>query len=124
MLGLTAYSADRMRHPGRRHKSAPTFQWVLLPRAVRGPRASIRKHGTSGLGASRPCARDPDRYICGARRTPAAAVEIARDLVMNELVTKTDLALALESQTYRLTIRLGSMIVVGIAALAILELVH
>ena len=43
---------------------------------------------------------------------------------MHELVTKADLALALENQTYRLTIRLGSMIVAGVATLAVLQLVH
>jgi len=35
-----------------------------------------------------------------------------------ELVTKTDLAMALEHQTLRLTVRLGAMLGVGIAALA------
>jgi hypothetical protein len=35
---------------------------------------------------------------------------------MNELVTKSDLALALENVTYSLTIRLGSMMAVGLAA--------
>ena len=43
---------------------------------------------------------------------------------MNELVTKTDMALALDNLTYRLTIRLGSMIAAGIAALAVLERLH
>lgn len=37
---------------------------------------------------------------------------------MAELVTKQDLALALETQTLRLTVRLGAMLVVGIGALA------
>jgi hypothetical protein len=43
---------------------------------------------------------------------------------MHELVTKTDLALALDNLTYRLTIRLGSMIGAGIAALALLQRFH
>jgi len=37
---------------------------------------------------------------------------------MAELVTKQDLALALETQTLRLTVRLGTMLVVGFGALA------
>jgi hypothetical protein len=37
---------------------------------------------------------------------------------MAELVTKQDLALALETQTLRLTVRLGTMLVVGLGALA------
>jgi hypothetical protein len=41
---------------------------------------------------------------------------------MHEVVTKSDLALALDNVTYRLTIRLGGMIGAGIAALAILQL--
>jgi hypothetical protein len=37
---------------------------------------------------------------------------------MGELVTKQDLALAPETQTLRLTVRLGTMLVVAVAALA------
>lgn len=40
---------------------------------------------------------------------------------MAELVTKTDLALALEGQTLRLTIRLGGMLVAAVGALAVLQ---
>ena len=40
---------------------------------------------------------------------------------MHELVTKADLALALDNLTYRLTIRLGIMIGAGLAALALLH---
>jgi hypothetical protein len=43
---------------------------------------------------------------------------------MNEIVTKTDLVLALENMTNRLTIRFGCMVMVGIAALAVLQLIH
>jgi hypothetical protein len=43
---------------------------------------------------------------------------------MTELVTKTDLALALDNLTYRLPIRLGSMIGAGIAALGLLQRFH
>jgi hypothetical protein len=42
----------------------------------------------------------------------------ARDFIMAELVTKQDLALALETQTLRLTVRVGAMLVVGLGALA------
>jgi hypothetical protein len=37
---------------------------------------------------------------------------------MAELLTKQDLALALETHTLRLTVRLGAMLVVAIGALA------
>jgi hypothetical protein len=37
---------------------------------------------------------------------------------MAELVTKQDLALALETQTLRLNVRLGAVLVVAIGALA------
>jgi hypothetical protein len=47
-----------------------------------------------------------------------AHAEAARDFIMTELVTKQDLALALETQTLRLTVRLGAMLVVAIGALA------
>jgi hypothetical protein len=47
-----------------------------------------------------------------------AHAEAARDFIMAELVTKQDLALALETQTLRLTVRLGAMLVVAIGALA------
>ena len=59
-----------------------------------------------------------------ARGQADAHAEAARNFVMNELVTKTDMALALDNLTYRLTIRLGSMIAAGIAALAVLERLH
>ena len=48
-----------------------------------------------------------------ARRTPVIGV-----------VTKTDLALAFDNLTYRLTLRLGSMIGIGIAALFVLQCFH
>jgi hypothetical protein len=43
---------------------------------------------------------------------------------MHEVVTKTDPALALDNLTYRLTLRLGSMIGIGIAALFVLQCSH
>jgi hypothetical protein len=49
-----------------------------------------------------------------------AHAEAARDFIMAELVTKQDLALALETQTLRLTVRLGAMLVIAISALATL----
>lgn len=49
-----------------------------------------------------------------------AHAEAARDFIMAELVTKTDLASALEAQTLRLTVRLGGLIAMGIGALAVL----
>jgi hypothetical protein len=42
----------------------------------------------------------------------------ARDFVMNELVTKADLALVLDNLKSELTVRLGGMIWAGIAVLA------
>jgi hypothetical protein len=49
-----------------------------------------------------------------------AHAEAARDYIMSELVTKSDLAAALEAQTLRLTVRLGALMVAGVGALAIL----
>jgi hypothetical protein len=40
---------------------------------------------------------------------------------MNELVTKSDLALALEIQTYKLIFRLGGMMAVGLVAFAAVQ---
>ena len=52
-----------------------------------------------------------------------AHAEAARNFIMGELVTKQDLTLAIETLTLRLTVRLGSMLVVAITALtAILKL--
>ncbi|MES2166606.1 MAG: hypothetical protein V4458_06175 [Pseudomonadota bacterium] len=53
-----------------------------------------------------------------------AHAEAARDFVMTELVTKTDLNSALDALTSRLTIRLGSLMVAGVAALAVLQRIH
>ena len=49
-----------------------------------------------------------------------AHAESARDFIMAELVTKTDLQAALEAQTLRLTVRLGGLLVVAIGSLAVL----
>jgi len=47
--------------------------------------------------------------------------ETARDVIMHELVTKADLALALDNFTSKLTIRLSSMIGAGFVALVLLQ---
>jgi hypothetical protein len=50
----------------------------------------------------------------------ASAVDIAdavRHFVMSELVTKQDLALAIDNATLKLTVRLGAMLAAGIAVL-------
>jgi hypothetical protein len=47
-----------------------------------------------------------------------AHAEAVRDFVMVELVTKADLAAALETQTLRLTVRLGVLLFVAVGALA------
>ncbi|QIO64792.1 hypothetical protein [Rhizobium leguminosarum] len=49
-----------------------------------------------------------------------AHAEAARDFIMAELVTKTDLAAALDTLTLRLTTRLGGIMVAGVGALAII----
>jgi hypothetical protein len=46
-----------------------------------------------------------------------AHAEAARDFIMGELVTKQDLAVAMETQTLRLTVWLGTMLVVAVTAL-------
>jgi len=47
-----------------------------------------------------------------------AHAEAARQFIMAELVTKQDLTLALETQTLRLTVRLGAMLFLAVGALA------
>jgi hypothetical protein len=47
-----------------------------------------------------------------------AHADAAREFVMVELVTKSDLASALEHQTLRLTVRLGGIVAIGVAVLA------
>jgi hypothetical protein len=47
-----------------------------------------------------------------------AHAEAAREFIMAELVTKSDLALALEHQTLKLTVRLGGIVAIGVAILA------
>jgi len=50
-----------------------------------------------------------------------AHADAARLFIMSELVTKADLAQALETQTLRLTVRLGAMLAAGVAILAAIQ---
>jgi hypothetical protein len=54
------------------------------------------------------------------QRHAEAHAEAARDFIMSELVTKSDLAAALTAQTLALTLRLGVMMTVGFGVLATL----
>jgi hypothetical protein len=47
-----------------------------------------------------------------------AHAEAARDFIMAELVTKTDLEAALDRVTLRMSVRFGVLLVAGIGALA------
>jgi hypothetical protein len=47
-----------------------------------------------------------------------AHAEAARDFIMIELVTKQDLQSAIETQTLRLTVRLGGIVAAGVGVLA------
>jgi len=47
-----------------------------------------------------------------------AHAEAAREFIMSELVTKTDLQAAMETQTLRLTVRLGGIVAAGFGVLA------
>jgi hypothetical protein len=57
-----------------------------------------------------------------------AHAEAAREFIMSELVTKQDLQTAIETQTLRLTVRLGGIVAAGvgvlIAAIGILVPLH
>jgi hypothetical protein len=48
-----------------------------------------------------------------------AHAEAAREFIMTELVTKQDLQRAFDTQTLRLTVRLGGIVVAGFGALAV-----
>ena len=53
-----------------------------------------------------------------------AHAEAARNFIMAELVTKTDLNTAIDTQTLRITVRLGTLMLAGLAALgAVLKLI-
>jgi hypothetical protein len=47
-----------------------------------------------------------------------AHAEAAREFMMAELVTKTDLASALDHLAFKLTVRLGGIVAIGVAVLA------
>lgn len=49
-----------------------------------------------------------------------AQAEAARDFIMAELVTKSDLSAALDTMTLRLTVRFGGMLAIAVGALAAL----
>jgi hypothetical protein len=49
-----------------------------------------------------------------------AHADAVRQFVMGELMTKQDLALALDNATLKLTIRLGAMLAAGVALLGVL----
>jgi hypothetical protein len=53
-----------------------------------------------------------------------AHAEAAREFIMGEVVTKTDMQAAMDTLTLRLTVRLGGMIAAGIGALALLQRLH
>ena len=54
------------------------------------------------------------------RKQAEAHAEAARQFIMTELVTKTDLQQALDHQALQLTVRLGGLIAAGIAVLGVL----
>ncbi len=53
-----------------------------------------------------------------SRKMAEAHAEAAKDFIMAELVTKSDLAAALDTQTLRLTVRFGGMLAVAVGMLA------
>ncbi|MCV9960751.1 CCDC90 family protein [Pararhizobium sp. BT-229] len=55
-----------------------------------------------------------------SQKQAEAHAEAARDFIMAELVTKTDLAAAMDTLALRLTARLGGLMIAGIGALAVL----
>lgn len=55
-----------------------------------------------------------------SRKHAEAHAEAAKEFMMAELVTKTDLVAALDTATLRLTVRFGAMLAVAVGALATL----
>ena len=53
-----------------------------------------------------------------SRKMAEAHAEAAKDFIMAELVTKTDLTAALDTATLRLTVRFGAMLGVAVGLLA------
>ena len=55
---------------------------------------------------------------CGVPNPQAEAhAEATREFIMSELVTKQDLQTAIETQTLRLTVRLGGIVAAGVGVL-------
>ena len=53
-----------------------------------------------------------------------AAADAARDYIMLDLVTKSELREALDTQTLRLSVRMGVMLAAGLTILAAIQRVH
>lgn len=53
-----------------------------------------------------------------------AAADAARGYIMLDLVTKSELREALDTQTLRLTVRMGVMLAAGLSILAALQRLH
>lgn len=53
-----------------------------------------------------------------------AAAAAARDYIMLDLVTKSELREALDTQTLRLTVRMGVMLAAGLSILAAIQRLH
>jgi hypothetical protein len=62
-----------------------------------------------------------DTFARGALPEQAEAhADAVRQFVMSELVTKQDLALALDNATLKLTVRLGALLAAGVASLGVI----
>ena len=53
-----------------------------------------------------------------------AAADAARDFIMLDLVTKSELREALDTQTLRLSVRMGVMLAAGLSILAAVQRLH
>ena len=53
-----------------------------------------------------------------------AAADAARNLIMLDLVTKSELREALDTQTLRLSVRMGVMLAAGLSILAAVQWLH
>ena len=53
-----------------------------------------------------------------------AAADAARNLIMLDLVTKSELREALDTQTLRLSVRMGVMLAAGLSILAAVQRLH
>jgi hypothetical protein len=61
----------------------------------------------------------------GVKASEAEAIaEAAREYILAELVTKSDLQMAIDTQTLRLTVRLGAIMIGVMGALAVLSPLH